>query len=729
MNSIQAIAVLLRQLGVDSATNDVAQAWAKPEAPTPKDGVHLFKKFGIKASARKLSFEQMFLQGQAIGDMRSPPALVFFHNDDVLFLAGARTHEDVEEIVFADPNKQGAERFTFLNKSTFFAQATGWVLLAKAPGEAQEAGRFGLGWFVGLMKEQGWAFRDVAIGVALLHIIGLATPLFFQLVIDRVVVHQVQSTLITLGVGVIIALIFEAILSYLKGYLLVHATAKIDIKTAIYVFSRLLSLPIGYFETSPAGVLVQHIQQDKRVREFLTGRVFLTFLDATAIIIYLPLLLFYSPTLTGIVLASALLLVGGLITVIGPFQKLLHRQYRAQAKRQALLVETTHGISTIKSLSLEPARLNSWNDVSGEAVISQKSVGIFGVGVRSISTLIERLTSVAIIWIGVYLLFQGKMTIGELVAFQMLSARVSGPLVSLAGLIHEAQESLLSLRMLAGVMNVTPEPGFGRGLRVPIRGAVSFENVTFRYPGVDHPALDNVSFSVPAGAMIGVVGRSGSGKTTLVRLLQSVLIPSNGLLKVDGHDLREYEKAAFRRQVSVVPQESFLFAGSVRDNIALGFPAASVELVAGAARRAGAEEFIQRLPAGYETSLEEGASNLSGGQKQRLALARAILRDPRILILDEATSALDPESELIVQKNLGHIVKGRTTFILSHRLSLLVNADAIIVMDQGKLIDIGPHGELLKRCRIYQGLWNAQAAPYLNATQSKQLTNLSTAPV
>jgi ATP-binding cassette, subfamily B, bacterial HlyB/CyaB len=721
MNSIHAIAVLLRQLGVDSTPADVAQAWAKADPPTPKDGVHLFKKFAIKSAARKLSFDQMLQQATAIGDTRAPPALLFMADGDVLFLAGAKTDGEQDEIVLADPAKQGNERFSFMNRDAFKTNATGWIILAKSQGEALEVKRFGLGWFVDLMKEQGWAFRDVAIAVAILHIIGLATPIFFQLVIDRVVVHQVQSTLIALGIGVIIALIFEAILSYLKGYLLVHATAKIDIKTATYVFSRLLSLPIGFFETSPAGVLVQHIQQDKRVREFLTGRVFLTFLDSTAILIYLPLLLFYSPQLTGIVLASALLLVGGLIAVIGPFQKLLHRQYKAQAKRQALLVETTHGISTVKSLSLEPARLNSWNDVSGEAVLSQKSVGIFGVGARSLSTLVERLTSVAIIWVGVYLLFEGKLTIGELVAFQMLSARVSGPLVSLAGLIHEAQESLLSLRMLAGVMNVAPEPGFGRGLRAPVRGAVSFEAVSFRYPNVDHPALDNVSFSVPAGAMVGVVGRSGSGKTTLVRLLQSVLIPSNGLLKVDGHDLREYEKAAYRRQISVVPQESFLFAGSVRDNIALGFPAASVELVAAAARRAGAEEFIQRLPAGYETSLEEGASNLSGGQKQRLALARAILRDPRILILDEATSALDPESELIIQKNLGQIVKGRTTFILSHRLSLLIKADAIIVMDQGKLVDIAPHAVLLERCAIYRHLWTAQAEPYTNAPSKPQL--------
>ncbi len=719
MNSIHAIAVLLRQLGVDITPADVAQSWAKSEAPTPKDCVHLFKKFAVKSVARKLNFDQLIEQGTAIGDTRAAPALFFLADGEVLFLAGARTEAERSEIVLADPTKQGAARFSFLSREAFAESATGWVLLAKQPAEGQDTTRFGLTWFFNLMKEQGWAFRDVAIAVGILHIIGLATPIFFQIVIDRVVVNQVQSTLISLGIGVIIALIFEAILSYLKGYLLVHATAKIDIKTATYVFSRLLSLPIGFFETSPAGVLVQHIQQDKRVREFLTGRVFLTFLDATAILVYLPLLLFYSPVLTAVVLGSALILVAGLVAVIGPFQKLLHRQYKAQAKRQALLVETTHGIATVKSLSLEPARLNSWSTVSGEAVLSQKDVGIFGVGARSLSTLVERLTSVAIIWIGVFLLFDNKLTIGELVAFQMLSARVSGPLVSLAGLIHEAQESLLSLRMLAGVMNVAPEPGFGRGLRTPVRGAVSFEGVTFRYPNVDHAALDNVSFSAPAGSVIGVVGRSGSGKTTLVKLLQSVLIPSGGLVKIDGHDLREFEKAAYRRQISVVPQESFLFAGSVRDNIAVGFPAATVELVAAAARRAGAEEFIQRLPAGYETSLEEGASNLSGGQKQRLALARAIMRDPRILILDEATSALDPESEMIIQQNLAQIVKGRTTFILSHRLSLLVNATAIIVMDQGRLVDMAPHSALLERCEIYKQLWKAQADPYVHANGKK----------
>jgi ATP-binding cassette, subfamily B, bacterial HlyB/CyaB len=717
MKVLFALSVLLRQLGVDTSPNDVGQMWARSLPPTPKDCVYLMGRFQVKAAVRKLGFEQMLSQARAITNGRADPALVFMQSEDkVLVLAGARDDRGKPEIVLSDPSAQSAaDRFSFFDKDTFAASLTGWTVMAKKQGSDGEPSTFGLAWFGWQIKQQSWAFRDVALAVMVLHILGLATPIFFQLVIDRVVVHQVQSTLITLGIGVLIALCFEALLQYLKGYILVHATAKIDIKTGTFIFARLLSLPMAFFERSPAGVLVQHMQQDRRVREFLTGRVLLTLLEATAIIFYLPLLMFYSIPLTGIVLGAALILVIMLIALVEPFQKRLRRQYEAEAGRQSLLVETTHGIGTVKSLSLEPARQATWNDAAGEVVLSQRSVGVFVTAARSVSGLIEKLSSVAVIWVGVYLLFDGKLTIGELVAFQMLAGRVSGPLVAMAGLVHEAQESLLSLRMLAGVMNVPPEAGFGRGLRTPIKGSVSFEGVVFRYPGVEEPALNGVSFQVPAGALVGVVGKSGSGKTTLVRLLQGTITPTAGLLKVDGHDLRELEKAQYRRQISVVPQESFLFAGTVRDNIALGLQGAPIERVANAARMAGAEEFIQRLPSGYETNLEEGAVNLSGGQKQRLALARALIRDPRIMILDEATSALDPESELIVQKSLGDLVRGRTTFILSHRLSLLVNADVILVMDSGKLVDAAKHDVLLKRCKIYADLWNAQAGPYAHS--------------
>jgi ATP-binding cassette subfamily B protein len=714
MKVVTALAILLRQFGIDTAPNDIAQKWARAEPPTPRDCVHLLAGFGMSGAVRRLNFAQARAHAQAVADGRAQPALVFLReSEEVRILAGLRQDRGKPEIVLSDPTlSTPEERFSFHDAETFPLVTEGWMLFVKALGDDREPAVFGLGWFAHHIRRQSWAFRDVALAVAVLHVLGLATPLFFQLVIDRVVIHQVQSTLLTLGIGAIIALCFEAALQFLKGYILVHATAKIDIKTATHVFSRLLSLPMAFFEKAPAGVLVQHMQQDRRVREFLTGRVLLTALEATAIFVYLPLLLFYSPTLTAIVLGSAVLLTVMLIALLQPFQKRLRRQYQAEARRQALLVESTHGIGTVKSLSLEAARQAAWNDAAGDVVLTQRSVGVFVTGARSVSGLIEKLSTIAVIWVGVHLLFDGQMTVGELVAFQMLAGRVSGPLVALAGLVHEAQEAKLSLDMLSGVMNVPPEAGFGRGLRTPVRGEVSFERVTFRYPGVEEPAVNEVSFRAPAGSLIGVVGRSGSGKTTLVRLLQGTISPSAGLFKIDGSDLRELEKAQFRRQISVVPQESFLFAGTVRDNIALGLQGASIERVTEAARRAGAEDFVQRLPQGYETNLEEGAVNLSGGQKQRLALARALIRDPRILILDEATSALDPESELIIQRNLKELTRGRTTFILSHRLSMLVHATAILVMDRGRLVDAAPHDTLLRRCAIYADLWNAQAGPY-----------------
>jgi ATP-binding cassette subfamily B protein len=451
------------------------------------------------------------------------------------------------------------------------------------------------------------------------------------------------------------------------------------------------------------------MQQVEKIREFLTGRLLLTLLDATSLLVVVPLLFFYSGRLATLVLGFSgvtACVIAGLIPI---YRRKLRVLYEAEGQRQAYLVETIHGMETVKGLATEPLRQRDWDARCAQAAESRFDVGRISTSAQAVIGLLEKLLTVAVIGFGAMLVFDGQITVGALIAFNMLSGRVSAPLAQIVGLVQGYQEAGLSVRMLGQIMNRAPErPANARGLRPPIAGAVEFERVSFRYSESAPPALDDVSLTIPAGSVFGIVGRSGSGKTTLTRLIRAMYPIQLGSVRIDGHDIRELDLPHLRSQVGVVMQQCFLFRGTVRENIATTKPDASLEEVVHAATMAGADEFIKTMPQGYDTLLEEGGTNLSGGQQQRLSIARALLRQPRILILDEATSALDPESEAIVQANLARIAAGRTVIMVSHRLSSLVAADAIVVFDRGRIVDYGKHSELLSRCVTYRHLWNQQ---------------------
>ncbi len=505
------------------------------------------------------------------------------------------------------------------------------------------------------------------------------------------------------------ALLFEALFVFLRRYLLLYATNRIDIRMATKTFGHLLGLPITFFEQGSAGVLVKHMQQTARIREFLTGRLFLTLLDGLSLLVFVPVLFYYSSGLTLLVLLFSAIVALVVALLVGPFRKRLLALYEAEGARQGLLVETVHGMRTLKSLAMEPLQGRQWDDRTAQTITTRFRVETISTMAQSVTGLIEKLMGVAIIGFGALAVFEGNMTVGALIAFNMLAGRVSGPLVQIVTMVHEYQEVALSVRMLGQIMNQKVErSGQSEGLRPDLSGGVEFENVSFRY-GSDGPmALDDVSFTIPGGSVFGVVGRSGSGKTTVTRLIQGLYPIQEGLIRVDGHDLREVDLGHLRKSIGVVLQDSFLFRGTVRENIAMAKPDVGFDQVVAAARLAGADEFIERLPRGYDTMIEENAENLSGGQRQRLSIARALVRDPRILILDEATSALDPESEAIVRQSIGGIARNRTVIIVSHRLSTLADASSILVIDRGRMVDVGPHGQLLTRCTTYRQLWNQQ---------------------
>ena len=488
-------------------------------------------------------------------------------------------------------------------------------------------------------------------------------------------------------------------------------SARLDAKLNLHIFTRLLRLPLDYFERNPAGETMYKLDQVHRVRAFLTGKLLTTFLDLVTLCVLLPFLFFINATLAWIVLVCGVAVALIILAFLGPLKVLYSRITAAESWKSATLGETIVGIRTVKSLALEPQRSVQWDERVAEAGKSQLAFGKLANWPQTLVTPFERMMGLGAMMIGAYLAMQepsGYM-VGSLFAFMMLGSRVAQPLVGLARLVEDYEEVRAAVVEVGYVLNRPLEiDAPSGGLRPRFAGAIEFYDLTFTYPGTKVPALDRMSFSIPAGTMLGVVGRSGSGKSTIARLLQGINREYSGFVKIDGVDLREINLRHLRQSLGVVLQDNFLFRGSIRDNILAGRPGLAMADAVRAARLAGAEEFIERMPNGYNTYIEEGSPNLSGGQRQRLAIARALIHNPQILILDEATSALDPESESIVNANLVRIARGRTMVIVSHRLSSLTDCDQILVLEQGKVVDIGPHAVLLERCSLYRQLWMQQ---------------------
>jgi len=702
--NLHCLALVARHHGVDLSPERLQHDYAVDERPVEiRQLLRMAKDAGLRARQISLSWTSLLQLGEAF------PVLAELENGNWVVIAGPAMGEEEAKIRVLDPLAERPD-FILLNEEQFTRSWRGSVVMLKRNFGLNDADQpFGFRWFIPEIIKQRSFFRDVALAAIVLYGLGLMTPIFFQLVIDKVLVHQSYATLTVLTIGIGIALFFDAAFSFLRRYLLLYATNRIDIRIATRTFGHLLNLPIALFEQASAGVLVKHMQQTGRIREFLTGRLFLTLLDGVSLLVFIPILLLYSVKLTLVVVGFAALVGLVVMLLVGPFQRRLQALYKAEGDRQALLVETVHGMRTVKSLALEPRQRRAWDDYSAQSISVRFRVEKISTAAQSMTGLLEKLMSVAIIGLGALDVFNGTMTIGALVAFNMLAGRVSGPLVQIVTMVHEYQEVALSVRMLGEIMNQRPEQaGRGRGIRPHLRGNIEFDKVTFRYGPDGPPALDDVSFSIPAGCVFGVVGKSGSGKTTITRLIQGLYQNQQGIVRMDGYDSREIDLVHLRTSTGVVLQDNFLFRGTVRENIAAAKPDASIEEIVEVARIAGAEEFIERLPRGFDTMLEENASNLSGGQRQRLAIARALITDPKLLILDEATSALDPDSETIIRQNLSQIAAGRTVVIVSHRLSTLVDADAILVVERGKIADIGRHDQLVTRCMTYRHLWSQQ---------------------
>ena len=572
--------------------------------------------------------------------------------------------------------------------------------------------RYNLEWFYQVILHYQQIFAEIMLASAFLQAMGIMMPLFTQVVIDKVVGNGGLSTLTVLGVGMLVLALVQSVLSGVRTHLLNQVTTKLDAILGTRLFRHLISLPVPYYEHRRVGDTLMRVGSLGSVRQFLTGTSLTTILDAAFSVVFILLMLYYSVQLTLIALVIIPLYVLQTIWALPVYQQKIENVWRTGAARQSFLVEAVTGMQTVKALAIEPQFLKRWEAHVCRFVQANFDTAAFNLLIGGGNGAIQTVSTLVILWAGGYMVMDGRFTLGQLIAFQMLAGQAIGPLTKLLTMWPEVQQSFLALDRLGDILHSRIEPVLRpspAGLPV-LRGAIEAKEVSFRYRLDLPPALDKISFSVRAGEKIGIVGRSGSGKSTLAGLLEKIYLADEGAITIDGTDIREADYAWLRRQMGVVQQDSYLFDGSVRDNIAAARPAAPMEDVMRAAQLAGAHEFILELDEGYDTKVGERGASLSGGQRQRIAIARALLTNPRILIFDEATSALDYESERIVMKNIEGIAADRTMIIIAHRLVTVEHCDRILVLDHGHLAEQGTPAELLARNGIYAKLHAQQSA-------------------
>ncbi len=599
-----------------------------------------------------------------------------------------------------------------LARSQFEAQWDGRLLvMTRRAGVGELARRFDVTWFLQAMQKYRRLLAEVVVASFFLQLFALISPLFFQVVIDKVLVHRGLTTLDVLVLGLVIVSIFESMLTALRTYLFSHTTNRIDVELGARLFRHLVALPIAYFEARRAGDSVARVRELENIRNFLTSSALTVVIDLIFTVVFLVVMAWYSLSLTLIVLASFPFYIAASALVTPIFRRRLNEKFNRGAENQAFLVESITGIETLKALAVEPQMQRRWEEQLAGYVHASFRVLNLGNWTSQSIQLVSKLVTAAILFFGAKAVIRGDLTVGELVAFNMLSGRVAQPVLRLAQLWQDFHQAKISIDRLGDILNTHPEPLFtpGRTALPDIKGEIRFEHVGFRYR-VDGPEiLHDITLTIPAGQVVGIVGPSGSGKSTFAKLAQRLYVPERGRVLVDGVDIAIVDVSWLRRQIGVVLQENLLFNRSIRDNIALADPGMAIERIVLAAKLAGAHDFILQLPNGYDTNVGERGTSLSGGQRQRIAIARALVMNPRILIFDEATSALDYESERVIQESMKWIVQGRTVLIIAHRLSAVRDCHRILTIDQGRIVEDGSHEELLRSNGRYAALWRLQA--------------------
>ncbi|MEY2840469.1 MAG: hypothetical protein RJB60_2768, partial [Pseudomonadota bacterium] len=595
--------------------------------------------------------------------------------------------------------------------STFEAHWSGQLILITSRASLAGAlAKFDFSWFIPSIVKYRKLIGEVMLVSLFLQLFALISPLFFQLVMDKVLVHHGLTTLDVLVVGLLVVVVFESLLTGLRSYVFSHTTSRIDVELGARLFQHLLRLPLAYFQARRVGDSVARVRELENIRSFLTGQALTLVLDVLFSGLFIAVMLFYSVPLTLIVLSSLPLYILLSLAVVPILRVRLNEKFARGAENQSLLVETITGIQTVKANALEPAMARRWDNQLAAYVSASFKTQNLATWAHEGINLIGKIVNAATLWYGAKIVMDHELSVGQFVAFNMFAGRVAQPIMRMAQMWTDFQQTGISMDRLGDILNTRTEvPPSNAAQLPPVKGRITLDQVTFRYRPEAAPVLHGVSLDIRAGEIIGIVGRSGSGKSTLTKLVQRLYVPEQGRLLVDGIDISLVDAAQLRRQIGVVLQDNFLFNRSVRENIAIGDPAAPLEAVMQAARLAGAHEFISELTEGYDTVVGEQGASLSGGQRQRIAIARALFSNPRILIFDEATSALDYESEAIIQRNMAAICRGRTVLIIAHRLSAVRHAHRIIAMEKGRIVEAGSHDELIQRPKgLYAYLWRMQ---------------------
>lgn len=680
-------------------------------AVDPQQVAHEFKESGqffgvteILLAAKKLGLIAKKVKPSKERIATTPMPAIALAKDGTFFIVARM---EGEKILIHDPK---VERPEIIDQATFEARWSGEMLLFTSRASlAGELAKFDFSWFVPAVVKYRKLLGEVLLVSFVLQLFALVTPLFFQVVMDKVLVHKGFTTLDVIATAFVAVVIFEVTLTTLRSYVFAHTTSRIDVELGAKLFRHLLNLPLAYFQARRVGDSVARVRELENIRSFLTGNAITLVLDLVFSVVFIAVMFVYSKWLTLIVLLSlpCYFIISLLFTPV--LRARLSEKFNRSAENQSFLVETISGIDTVKAMAVEPQWTRKWDNQLAAYVSAGFKTATIGMFANGGITLISKFVTIATLYFGAKLVIGGDLSVGQLIAFNMLSGQVTSPVMRLAQLWTDFQQTGISIQRLGDILNTRTELASSKTSLPPIRGQIQLDQINFRYRPDAAEVIRNLSLGIAAGEVVGIVGRSGSGKSTLTKLVQRLYLPERGRVLIDGMDISLADASSLRRQIGVVLQENVLFNRSIRDNIALSDPAAPLPLVMQAAQLAGAHEFISELPEGYDTMVGEHGSSLSGGQRQRIAIARALITNPRILIFDEATSALDYESERIIQNNMKAICKGRTVIIIAHRLSAVRDANRIIVMDRGQIVEQGVHAELITRPKgLYAHLYNMQ---------------------
>ena len=691
-----ALALALQVLGIPADPDRIRHDSGKSAALCEAELVRAARRFPVKVRAVDASIRRL---------ARLPlPSLAELHSGGYVVVGKV-----IEDRLLLQ-GQQDARPKT-LTLDAFEREWTGrLILITRRAPLSDLTRRFDLTWFWGAVHKYRGVLGEVLLASFVIQLFGLATPLIFQNVIDKVLVHRGLSTLEVLVAGLALISIFEVTLSALRTYLFSHTSNRIDVELGARVFHHLLWLPLSYFASRRVGDSVARVRELETIRQFLTSSSITLVLDLCFAVAFVGIMFAYSPLLAWLVVGGLPLYALISMGVTPAFRTRLEEKFRRGAENQAFLVESITGIETVKAMAVEPLMQRQWEEQMAAYVGSSFRAAQVGNLATQATNLLSKATTVITLFLGAGLVIRNRLTVGELVAFNMLAAQVSGPVLRLAQVWQDFHQVRIAVARLGDILNTPPEPRSTGHQAAALKGDIEFERVSFRYSPDSQPILRDITLKISTGQVVGIVGPSGSGKSTIAKLIQRLHLPDSGRVLVDGLDTALVDPAWLRRQIGVVLQESVLFNRTVRENIALIDPALALEQVVAAARLAGAHDFIMRMPHGYDTPIGERGVSLSGGQRQRLAIARALLADPRILIFDEATSALDYESESIIQANMREIVRGRTVIIIAHRLSTVRNADRILTIDDGSVVEDGPHEQLVSDNGRYANLYRIQSA-------------------